>query len=234
MGHVVFIGAGPGAADLITLRGAARLAQADVVLHDALTDPALKDMAPNARWIHVGKRGFKPDSMGQDEINRLLVENALAHAVVVRLKGGDPSIFGRLEEETDRSWLIFLLGLVLVLPVALGLATGARIGMPVSSPLAGIWGDFVASYWRAWFGGIGAWVLAMLTLSALTAATLAWNPVRMLIGHRARAAILPDALDPAVAAEDDYVPPRTKRGRGNAGVSILSVGSPLSLPVATA
>lgn len=101
MGHVVFIGAGPGAADLITLRGAARLAQADVVLHDALTDPALKDMAPNARWIHVGKRGFRPDSMGQDEINRLLVENALAHAVVVRLKGGDPSIFGRLEEELE-------------------------------------------------------------------------------------------------------------------------------------
>ena len=101
MGHVVFIGAGPGASDLITVRGAARLAEADVVLHDALTDPALRDMAPRAVWLHVGKRGFKAGSMAQDEINRLLVDNARRHAVVVRLKGGDPSIFGRLEEELE-------------------------------------------------------------------------------------------------------------------------------------
>ena len=55
---VYFIGAGPGAADLITVRGAQRLAQADVVLFDALTDPALRVYAPKARWIDVGKRGF--------------------------------------------------------------------------------------------------------------------------------------------------------------------------------
>ena len=72
MGHVVFIGAGPGAADLITLRGAKRLAQADVVLFDALTDPALRGFAPNARWVNVGKRGFA-DSSGQTTINALLV-----------------------------------------------------------------------------------------------------------------------------------------------------------------
>jgi uroporphyrin-III C-methyltransferase len=95
---VVFIGAGPGAADLITLRGAQRLAQADVVLHDALTDPALRAMAPKARWIDVGKRGFC-DSTGQARINALLVRHAQSGARVVRLKGGDPSIFGRLEEE---------------------------------------------------------------------------------------------------------------------------------------
>ena len=98
MGHVVFIGAGPGAADLITLRGANRLAQADVVLFDALTDPALRDLAPTARWINVGKRGFA-DSTGQATINALLVKHAGEVAVVVRLKGGDPSVFGRLEEE---------------------------------------------------------------------------------------------------------------------------------------
>ena len=100
MGHVVFIGAGPGAADLITLRGAARLAQADVVLYDALTDPALRKLAPKARWLHVGKRGFC-DSTAQTTINALMVKHALEVDVVVRLKGGDPSVFGRLEEELD-------------------------------------------------------------------------------------------------------------------------------------
>ena len=97
-GRVVFIGAGPGAADLITLRGAQRLRQADVVLFDALTDPALHDLAPNARWVDVGKRGFC-DSTGQAAIDALLVRLARQHSLVVRLKGGDPSIFGRLEEE---------------------------------------------------------------------------------------------------------------------------------------
>jgi uroporphyrin-III C-methyltransferase len=95
---VVFIGAGPGAADLITLRGAQRLAQASVVLHDALTDPALRAMAPRATWVDVGKRGFC-DSTGQARINALLVRYAQQGHAVVRLKGGDPSVFGRLEEE---------------------------------------------------------------------------------------------------------------------------------------
>jgi uroporphyrin-III C-methyltransferase len=97
-GKVIFIGAGPGAADLITLRGARWLGRADVVLFDALTDPALRDMAPQARWINVGKRGFA-DSTGQATINALLVKHALDGRTVVRLKGGDPSVFGRLEEE---------------------------------------------------------------------------------------------------------------------------------------
>jgi len=111
MGRVIFIGAGPGAADLITVRGAQRLASADVVLFDALTDPALRVYAPNARWIDVGKRGFGGvphpargaayESTGQDTINALLVRHALDSDVVVRLKGGDPSVFGRLEEELE-------------------------------------------------------------------------------------------------------------------------------------
>lgn len=100
MGIVYFIGAGPGAADLITLRGARLLAQADVVLHDALTDPTLRELAPRAQWIDVGKRGFC-DSVGQASINAALVRHARRTAVVVRLKGGDPSVFGRLEEELE-------------------------------------------------------------------------------------------------------------------------------------
>ena len=99
-GLVIFVGAGPGAAALITVRGARALARAEVVLHDALTDPALRELAPGALWIDVGKRGFC-DSTGQTRINALLVQQARRARVVVRLKGGDPSVFGRLEEELE-------------------------------------------------------------------------------------------------------------------------------------
>lgn len=100
MGTVCFVGAGPGAADLITLRGAARLAAADVVLFDALTDPALREFAPQARWVDVGKRGFLHGT-AQSAIDALLVRHAQQSQLVVRLKGGDPSVFGRLEEELE-------------------------------------------------------------------------------------------------------------------------------------
>jgi uroporphyrin-III C-methyltransferase len=109
-GRVVFVGAGPGQADLITLRGAERLRTADVVLFDSLADPALRELAPQARWIDVGKRGFRgvphgvpgeQGSAGQATINALLVGHASESNVVVRLKGGDPSVFGRLEEELE-------------------------------------------------------------------------------------------------------------------------------------
>ena len=98
MGRVIFISAGPGAADLITVRGARRLAEAQVVLFDALTDPALREVAPHAMWVNVGKRGFC-NSTGQATIDALLVRYAREFQNVVRLKGGDASIFGRLEEE---------------------------------------------------------------------------------------------------------------------------------------
>ena len=109
-GRVVFVGAGPGRADLITVRGAQRLGAADVVLFDSLADPALRALAPQARWIAVGKRGFggvphaargEQQSTGQATINALLVKHASAGKLVVRLKGGDPSVFGRLEEELE-------------------------------------------------------------------------------------------------------------------------------------
>ncbi|WP_310386078.1 uroporphyrinogen-III C-methyltransferase [Roseateles sp.] len=97
-GRVIFVSAGPGAADLITVRGARALGLAEVVLFDALTDPALRDLAPNAVWLDVGKRGFC-HSTKQTAINAALVKQALSHRLVVRLKGGDACIFGRLEEE---------------------------------------------------------------------------------------------------------------------------------------
>ncbi|GAB5416576.1 MAG: uroporphyrinogen-III C-methyltransferase [Crocinitomicaceae bacterium] len=95
---VTLVGAGPGSPDLITLRGAQALEQADVVLYDALVDPYLLTFAPNAEHIFVGKRrGYK--RLEQEEINALLVEKALSSGHVVRLKGGDPFVFGRGGEE---------------------------------------------------------------------------------------------------------------------------------------
>lgn len=98
MGRIAFVGAGPGAPDLLTVRAARLLGQADVVLYDALVGDGLRELAPGANWIDVGKRGFRA-STPQDVICALLVRMGRRHALVVRLKGGDPSVFGRLDEE---------------------------------------------------------------------------------------------------------------------------------------
>ena len=98
LGKVYLIGAGPGAQDLVTLRGARLLAQADVVLHDALVTDEMLELCPQAEKILVGKRCGQL-STAQQFINKQLVDNARKHAVVVRLKGGDPMLFGRADEE---------------------------------------------------------------------------------------------------------------------------------------
>lgn len=98
VGKVWLVGAGPGAADLLTLRAARLLAEADVVLHDELVGAEVLELAVRAQRIPVGKRCGKP-SARQADINRQLVHAARAHRCVVRLKGGDPVVFGRLDEE---------------------------------------------------------------------------------------------------------------------------------------
>jgi uroporphyrin-III C-methyltransferase len=95
---LILIGAGPGAEDLITLRAAERLQKAKVILYDALVNEKLLDLAPNALKIYVGKRGGQP-SFSQEKINQLIVSYALVYGEVIRLKGGDPFIFGRGLEE---------------------------------------------------------------------------------------------------------------------------------------
>ncbi|MEM8705822.1 MAG: uroporphyrinogen-III C-methyltransferase [Actinomycetota bacterium] len=98
VGSVSLVGAGPGGADLITLRGARALRSADVVLYDGLADPSLLRLAPiAAEKIPVEKR--KGRGSTQDAINTLLIEHARAGRRVVRLKGGDPFVFGRGAEE---------------------------------------------------------------------------------------------------------------------------------------
>lgn len=97
-GTVYLVGAGPGAADLLTVRAASLLARADLVLHDALVCDDVLALAARARKLCVGKRAGKP-SADQAFINRLLVRSARRHDCVVRLKGGDPMVFGRAQEE---------------------------------------------------------------------------------------------------------------------------------------
>lgn len=99
-GKVFLVGAGPGAPDLLTLRAARLLVDADVVFHDALVHPDTLQLAQRARLVAVGKRCGRHSS-SQAFINSSLVEAARRHAVVVRLKGGDPLVFGRAQEEID-------------------------------------------------------------------------------------------------------------------------------------
>ena len=100
-GRVVLVGAGPGAADLLTLRAARALASADVVVHDGLVGADVMALVPaTARCISVAKRRDR-HTLAQDAIGDLLVTEARAGNVVVRLKGGDPFIFGRGGEEVS-------------------------------------------------------------------------------------------------------------------------------------
>lgn len=100
-GHVAFVGAGPGDPELLTLKARRLLHEADVVIHDRLVSPDILELARReARLVSVGKEGFGT-STPQTEINRLIVEHVLAGDQVVRLKAGDPTVFGRLDEEID-------------------------------------------------------------------------------------------------------------------------------------
>jgi len=97
-GKVYLVGAGPGAPDLITLRGAEILKRADIVFHDALVHPDELALADRAEKIAVGKRCGRFATV-QQFINKRLVDAARKYQVVVRLKGGDPMLFGRAQEE---------------------------------------------------------------------------------------------------------------------------------------
>lgn len=99
LGRVAIVGAGPGDPELLTVRAARRIAEADDLVVDALVPPTVYRES-RGRIVYVGKRAGRPH-ISQDEINEILVELARAGRKVVRLKGGDPGIFGRAAEEMD-------------------------------------------------------------------------------------------------------------------------------------
>jgi uroporphyrin-III C-methyltransferase / precorrin-2 dehydrogenase / sirohydrochlorin ferrochelatase len=133
LGHVALVGGGPGDPGLITVRGRALLAAADVVVHDRLAPLELLDTLPgDVEVVHAGKRPRGGASMPQSEINDVLVDRALAGARVVRLKGGDPFVFGRGAEEAEacvRAGVPF----EVVPGVTSAVAVPAYAGIPVTS-----------------------------------------------------------------------------------------------------
>jgi uroporphyrin-III C-methyltransferase len=128
---VYLVGAGPGDPDLLTMRAVSLLARADVIIHDRLIDGrVLASAAPWAELIDVGKTPGSP-CHSQAEINRILVEQGRAHDVVVRLKGGDPFVFGRGGEEAE---VLVAAGIAVeVVPgVSSSIAAPAAAGIPVT------------------------------------------------------------------------------------------------------
>ena len=100
-GKVYLVGAGPGDAELITLKGMRLISQGDVILYDHLIPTELLNLArPDAELISVGKSAGR-HTLPQEEINALLVEKAKEGNSVVRLKGGDPNLFGRIHRDTE-------------------------------------------------------------------------------------------------------------------------------------
>lgn len=129
-GIVYIVGAGPGAPDLLTLRAAEILGRASIVFHDALVHPQVLGLARHAERIAVGKRCGR-HSTAQRFINKRLVDAAHSHEVVVRLKGGDPMLFGRAQEEIDALRRAGV-GFEVVPGVTAATAAGAELGVSLT------------------------------------------------------------------------------------------------------
>lgn len=183
-GRATLVGAGPGDPELLTLKALRALSRADVVLYDKLVDPRVLDLARrDARRIDVGKRCGR-HSMSQAAINALLVREVASGAHVVRLKGGDPFVFGRGGEELEA--LRAAGAEVAVVPgITAALAAAARLGVPLTHRGAarglhlitahGAAEDLPAQDWRALAeaGGTLAVYMGVRTLPRVAAALLA-------------------------------------------------------------
>ena len=144
-GFVSFVGAGPGDPELLTLKAVARLKQADVVLFDDLSSgPVLGHARPGAELVAVGKRAGRP-SPKQDHVSRLLVEYAAGGARVVRLKSGDPGMFGRLEEEITACRSAGV-GFEVIPGVTSASAAAAAAGIPLTRRLSARRVQFVTGH----------------------------------------------------------------------------------------
>lgn len=176
-GKVYLVGAGPGAPDLLTLRAARLIERADILFHDALVHPEVVALAARAERVAVGKRCHR-HSAAQRFINKRLVDAARSHAVVVRLKGGDPMTFGRAQEEIDAleaagvAWEVVPgVTAALAASAALGVSLtrrGVSRGVALVTPRVGA--DERASDWAS---AVAATDTAAIYMGAGQAATIA-------------------------------------------------------------
>ena len=129
-GTIYLVGAGPGEADLLTLRAARLIERAEILVHDGLVDPSILTMArPDAEIISVAKKRAR-HTLPQEDINALLIREALKGRDVVRLKGGDPLIFGRGGEEAEDARAAGVpVGIVPGVSAANGAAAAAQIAL---------------------------------------------------------------------------------------------------------
>jgi S-DNA-T family DNA segregation ATPase FtsK/SpoIIIE len=118
-------------------------------------------------------------------------------------------LFGRLDSDSDRSWMIFFAGIVLLLPIALGLSFSTDL--PYWEAITGVWGGVVTGLLVSGFGQFGAWVFWVAAMSLLMAVTLRWNPIRMLIGRRRPAVVVGFVADGNVVDIDAAEPQKRKR-----------------------
>ena len=228
-GKVWLIGAGPGDPELLTLKAARALREADVILHDDLVEPAVLDHArPEARRVYVGKRGGCR-STPQAFIEKLMVRLARRGQVVARLKGGDPFVFGRGGEE-----LLALRAAGIEVEVASGVTAGiaapAALGIPVTHREVARGVAFVTGHTRD--GVAPDW--SILAKSGLTLVVYMGIATLADIVAGLRAGGMP-ADTPAAAIQDatrtNARDLRTTLGRLQAEVAAAGIGSPAVLVI---
>ncbi|MFU8834690.1 uroporphyrinogen-III C-methyltransferase [Roseovarius autotrophicus] len=198
-GFVSFVGSGPGAVDLLTLRALDRLQTADVVLFDDLSaGPVLARVRSGAEMVAVGKRAGRA-SPRQDHVSRLLVDHAATGARVVRLKSGDPGIFGRLEEEIT-ALAAAGIGYEIVPGITVASAAAAAAGIPLTRRVSARRVQFVTGHDQT---GALPEGLDMAALADPGATTVVFMPRRTFAALAARliaAGLSPDT--PALLAEN--------------------------------
>jgi uroporphyrin-III C-methyltransferase len=159
------VGAGPGHSDLITLKGIRAIQQADVILYDALANQELLDFArPNTPSFFVGKRCGKHE-FNQTQINDLIIENALKYGHVVRLKGGDPFVFGRGYEELAHAQANGI-ACDVVAGISSAIAVPSSVGIPVTSR------GYAESFWTITGTSKTGQLSADISLAAQSTATI--------------------------------------------------------------
>ena len=176
-GKVWLVGAGPGDPDLLTLRAARLIMNAKLIVHDGLVDPAILALArPTAQLISVAKRRSR-HTLAQDQINALLVREALAGRDVVRLKGGDPFIFGRGGEEAEACRAAGV-PVETVPGISAAIGAAAAAGMPLTHRNAASVVSFVAGQCKGlaqqdWTGLAGKGRTLVIYMGVATAEAIA-------------------------------------------------------------